>query len=109
MLQAFHLPNPAGLPIVFLPAKFDSSDPLQRLGIAFMSKPGTSLPKPVSMALKEQAKVAAELEKKRKKQRRQSAPAKATTGHRRRRSSGNSSVKPHVRPGTPKEDVIEEE
>lgn len=30
----------SGLPIVFLPAKFDSVDPLQRLGIAFMTKGG---------------------------------------------------------------------
>ncbi|KLT45443.1 hypothetical protein CC85DRAFT_135026 [Cutaneotrichosporon oleaginosum] len=38
---AFHLPMPdTTLPIVFLPAKFDSADPLQRLGIAFMTKGG---------------------------------------------------------------------
>lgn len=30
----------SGLPIVFLPAKFDSADPLQRLGVAFMTKGG---------------------------------------------------------------------
>ncbi|KAL1411424.1 hypothetical protein Q8F55_002380 [Vanrija albida] len=40
---AFHLPLPGSrLPIVFLPAKFDTSDPLQRLGIAFMTKGGVS-------------------------------------------------------------------
>lgn len=40
---AFHLPMPgSGLPIVFLPAKFDSADPLQRLGIAFMTKGGAA-------------------------------------------------------------------
>jgi hypothetical protein len=39
--KAFHLPLPnLGLPIVFLPAKFDTEDPLQRLGIAFMAKGG---------------------------------------------------------------------
>lgn len=48
-LQAFHLPMPdSGLPIVFLPAKFDSADPLQRLGIAFMTKGGVP-PFPHSM------------------------------------------------------------
>ncbi|RSH87262.1 hypothetical protein EHS25_003171 [Saitozyma podzolica] len=41
---AFHLPSVSKLPIVFLPAKFNSADPLQRLGIAFMTKPGFPLP-----------------------------------------------------------------
>lgn len=41
--QAFHLPLAGSrLPIVFLPAKFDPSDPLQRLGIAYMTKGGIS-------------------------------------------------------------------
>ncbi|BEI85478.1 hypothetical protein CcaverHIS002_0508790 [Cutaneotrichosporon cavernicola] len=46
---AFHLPMPdTNLPIVFLPAKFDSSDPLQRLGVAFMTKGGLALSSPVA-------------------------------------------------------------
>lgn len=43
--QAFHLSTPGHLPIVFLPAKFDSNDPLQRLGVAFMTKPGLPAPR----------------------------------------------------------------
>ena len=104
LAQAFHLPNPARLPIVFLPAKFDSGDPLQRLGVAFMSKPGVTLPKPVGLGVKTQAqaqtqtqtqataKMTAEQERKRKRSRRQSAPAK-TNGLRRRRSSAAGSEK----------------
>ncbi len=47
--QAFHLPMPdTNLPIVFLPAKFDSADPLQRLGIAFMTKAGVPPSAPVA-------------------------------------------------------------
>lgn len=42
---AFHLNSPGRLPIVFLPAKFDSNDQLQRLGIAFMTKAGYPLPR----------------------------------------------------------------
>ncbi|ORX35785.1 hypothetical protein BD324DRAFT_657237 [Kockovaella imperatae] len=110
---AFHLPNPAKLPIVFLPAKFDSADPLQRLGIAFMSKPGMPLPKPVSIAVKQQAAktVAAEQDRKRKRQRRQSAPAKASVGsHRRRKSEISENDGPEVvRLDSPKESAIDEE
>ena len=40
--QAFHLPNPRKLPLMFLPAKFDSNDGLQRLGLAYMTKAGGS-------------------------------------------------------------------
>lgn len=36
-------PNPANLPLVFLPAKFNPNDPLQRLGIAYMTKPGAPI------------------------------------------------------------------
>ncbi|GMK55259.1 hypothetical protein CspeluHIS016_0203150 [Cutaneotrichosporon spelunceum] len=46
---AFHLPMPdTNLPIVFLPAKFDSADPLQRLGVAFMTKGGVVPSSPVA-------------------------------------------------------------
>ncbi|WVQ80782.1 hypothetical protein IAT38_002887 [Cryptococcus sp. DSM 104549] len=41
---AFHLPCETRLPIVFLPAKFHASDPLLRLGIAFMGKAGLPYP-----------------------------------------------------------------
>lgn len=47
---AFHLSSPGRLPIVFLPAKFDSSDQLQRLGIAYMTKAGHPLPQRPSVA-----------------------------------------------------------
>ncbi|WWD17216.1 hypothetical protein CI109_101654 [Kwoniella shandongensis] len=40
----FHLPCETRLPIVFLPAKFHSNDPLLRLGIAFMGKAGVPYP-----------------------------------------------------------------
>lgn len=57
--QAFHLRTPNGLPIVFLPAKFDSNDPLQRLGIAFMTKPGMPMPyHPQSMPMASASKSA---------------------------------------------------
>ena len=68
--QAFHLPNPARLPLVFLPAKFDSSDPLQRLAIAFMSKPAAP-------AVPNFRETKGELKRKR---RRRSAPAKTLPG-----------------------------
>jgi hypothetical protein len=60
------------LPIVFLPAKFGETDTLQRLGIAFMGKPGTTAatipPAPVNTVEKP------------KKRRRQSAPATSSGG-----------------------------
>jgi hypothetical protein len=43
---AFHLASPGKLPIVFLPAKFDSNDQLQRLGVAFMTKAGYPVAQP---------------------------------------------------------------
>lgn len=46
LVEAFLLPTALNLPVVVLPAKFNSADPLQRLGIAFMSKPGCRLPPP---------------------------------------------------------------
>jgi hypothetical protein len=70
---AFHLPNSKQLPLMFLPAKFDSSDNLQRLGLAYMTKPNRPNPKPStatgsSGATKDEGK---------KRRRRQSAPAQA--------------------------------
>ncbi|KAK4690020.1 hypothetical protein P7C73_g81, partial [Tremellales sp. Uapishka_1] len=62
---AFHLPTLSKLPIVFLPAKFDSNDNLQRLGIAFMSKSPLPPSNPTAKA-KEETK---------KKKRRQSSVA----------------------------------
>jgi hypothetical protein len=44
LVQAFLLPTASNLPVVVLPAKFNSADPLRRLGIAFMSKPSFPLP-----------------------------------------------------------------
>lgn len=86
-LQAFHLPNAANLPIVFLPAKFDPNDPLQRLGIAYMTKPGAPIPLAAD-SKKVVADSVAEEGPKRKK-RRQSAPAKQVgTGSKRKESLG---------------------
>lgn len=85
LAQAFHLPGSTRLPIVFLPAKFDSKDPLQRLGVAFMSKPGIPLPPPPAIPAAvgvPGAAGAAGTEQTspddgpRRKRRRQSAPAK---------------------------------
>lgn len=56
---AFHLPLPgSGLPIVFLPAKFDATDQLQRLGVAFMAKGGIAPlpPRPMFNESEENAK-----------------------------------------------------
>ncbi|KAL7421888.1 hypothetical protein Q5752_003660 [Cryptotrichosporon argae] len=96
---AFHLPIPgAQLPIIFLPAKFDSNDPLQRLGIAFMAPAGQSrlaaaskavvptVPPPTAAALAE----ASEPEK--KKRRKSTATAVAPRTGAQRRSVAN--VKP---------------
>jgi len=70
--QAFHLPNSKRLPLMFLPAKFDSNDNLQRLGLAYMTKGGAPAPKPIATP----APVVAKDDGK-KKRRRQSAPAQA--------------------------------
>jgi hypothetical protein len=43
-IQAFLLPTPSHIPLVFLPAKFGSTDKLERLGLAFMTKPGLPVP-----------------------------------------------------------------
>jgi hypothetical protein len=62
---------------MFLPAKFDSNDNLQRLGLAYMTKgggpiiptkPSIATPAPAAMGVKDDGK---------KKRRRQSAPAQA--------------------------------
>ncbi|WVQ99608.1 hypothetical protein IAU59_006744 [Kwoniella sp. CBS 9459] len=82
----FHLPCETRLPIVFLPAKFHSSDPLLRLGIAFMGKagyphPAAPLPssKTVSNGSQGQGRArtikSGEEDGPKKKKRRQSAPA----------------------------------
>jgi hypothetical protein len=65
---------------MFLPAKFDSNDGLQRLGLAYMTKAGapvaTSLTSTIAAApLPTGAKTSSEPARKRK--RRQSAPAQA--------------------------------
>lgn len=80
MYQAFHLPNPRKLPLMFLPAKFDSNDGLQRLGLAYMTKAGgppiVAPPAvPAAAAAAKSGTETAEPPKKRK--RRQSAPAPA--------------------------------
>lgn len=73
---AFHLATPSRLPIIFLPAKFSSEDPLQRLGIAFMSKPGIPLPAAPTSGVAHGAP-GGDLDEPRKKRRRQSAPAQS--------------------------------
>ncbi|WVF71262.1 hypothetical protein IAT40_006065 [Kwoniella sp. CBS 6097] len=80
----FHLPCETRLPIVFLPAKFHSSDPLLRLGIAFMGKagyphPNAPLPSNKSSASRGRSIKANEEEQPKKKKRRQSAPAVGAT------------------------------
>lgn len=91
IIKGFHLPCQTRLPIVFLPAKFNSEDPLQRLGIAFMGKASTipalmppangasgsvSRGRPVTAGrLSSGDKDKDKGEPKKKKQRRQSAPA----------------------------------
>ncbi|KAK8864486.1 hypothetical protein IAR55_001736 [Kwoniella newhampshirensis] len=82
----FHLPCETRLPIVFLPAKFHSNDPLLRLGIAFMGKAGVPYPAaPLSIAAgsrpgdgrgRSSTDEGSEVQK--KKRRRLSAPAGAT-------------------------------
>ncbi|WWC89234.1 uncharacterized protein L201_004152 [Kwoniella dendrophila CBS 6074] len=81
----FHLPCETRLPIVFLPAKFHSSDPLLRLGIAFMGKTGFSHPNaPLPSNTNTRGRIASGEEDgttqtaPKKKRRRQSAPASAT-------------------------------
>lgn len=85
---AFHLHNAGHLPLVFLPAKFDSSDQLQRLGVAFMTKPGVPLPaaRPATAAGKITGEGRSSTEASRKK-RRQSAPAKIIEPYRKRRGA----------------------
>ncbi|RSH94140.1 hypothetical protein EHS25_003943 [Saitozyma podzolica] len=86
---AFHLPIAAKLPVVILPAKFDSADPLQRLGIAVMTKPGFPLPpRPPANPFPDLSRSTAaagkagetspESSEPRKKNRRQSAPSKGS-------------------------------
>lgn len=77
------MPNPRKLPLMFLPAKFDSNDGLQRLGLAYMTKSGAPAPAPApgiasgqtSNNTKAGASKTGSEPKKRK--RRQSAPAQA--------------------------------
>ncbi|WVR07110.1 hypothetical protein IAU60_004150 [Kwoniella sp. DSM 27419] len=78
----FHLPCETRLPIVFLPAKFHSTDPLLRLGIAFMGKTGFAHPngpvpstRPVSSGKGRSITQGAAEDGPKKKKRRQSAPA----------------------------------
>ncbi|OCF38713.1 hypothetical protein I317_07498 [Kwoniella heveanensis CBS 569] len=80
----FHLPCETRLPIVFLPAKFHSSDPLLRLGIAFMGKAGyphPAAPMPSNKTTSNNGQGrgrsvnSIEEEGPKKKKRRQSAPA----------------------------------
>ncbi|WVW83995.1 hypothetical protein I302_106020 [Kwoniella bestiolae CBS 10118] len=87
----FHLPCETRLPIVFLPAKFHSSDPLLRLGIAFMGKTGFSHPNaPLPSTRGRGIKNAAENdEQPKKKRRRQSAPAAAGESLRGRKKKDN--------------------
>lgn len=60
---------------MFLPAKFDSTDNLQRLGLAFMSKSGNPAVPPLPT---KNVKVTGEVkEEGKKRKRRQSAPAQA--------------------------------
>ncbi|RSH83645.1 hypothetical protein EHS25_005549 [Saitozyma podzolica] len=86
---AFHLPIAAKLPVVILPAKFDSADPLQRLGIAVMTEPGFPLPpRPPANPFPDLSRSTAaagkagetspESSEPRKKNRRQSAPSKGS-------------------------------
>lgn len=57
---------------MFLPAKFDSTDNLQRLGLAYMTKGGGPVPKPTPTP-----NVVTTKDDGKKKRRRQSAPAPA--------------------------------
>ncbi|WWC70078.1 uncharacterized protein I206_104024 [Kwoniella pini CBS 10737] len=92
----FHLPCETRLPIVFLPSKFHSTDPLLRLGIAFMGKTGFSHPNaPLPTSDYSRGRIASlssaeEIPK--KKRRRLSAPASAGNGgevkSRKKRDSG---------------------
>ncbi|WRT66461.1 uncharacterized protein IL334_003420 [Kwoniella shivajii] len=91
----FHLPCETRLPIVFLPAKFHSSDPLLRLGIAFMGKAGyTHPPAPLSAAgqlvcaksrTSKSGSIGQEEDGPKKKKRRQSAPPAVNDGRGRKR------------------------
>ncbi|RXK37086.1 hypothetical protein M231_05674 [Tremella mesenterica] len=92
---AFHLPSISSAPVVFLPAKFDSSDVLQRLGVAFMTKPTRSdrrgtAPAAVHFPVDGRPSTA-ELDSgsdtPKKKRRRQSAPAKPSAAASSRRKS----------------------
>jgi hypothetical protein len=64
---------------MFLPAKFDSTDNLQRLGLAYMTKGGGPIPGPakVSTTTTSTAGTGAGKEEMKKKRRRQSAPTPA--------------------------------
>jgi len=64
---------------MFLPAKFDSTDNLQRLGLAYMTKGGGPVPKPAPLTVVSGngAGTGAGKEETKKKRRRQSAPAPA--------------------------------
>ncbi|WVO16143.1 hypothetical protein L204_103813 [Cryptococcus depauperatus] len=88
---AFHLPcdNPR-LPIVFLPAKFHATDPLLRLGVAFLGKAGLPYPSaPLALPSHGHQSIGAIVqnatEEPHKKRRRQSAPP--ATGKARLRAS----------------------
>jgi hypothetical protein len=119
--QAFHLSTPNRLPIVFLPAKFDTNDPLQRLGVAFMTKPGmtnphTGPPPNTARSDHDTADALAAIGKApdpdgpKKKKRRQSAPAgtlpipKPTSG---RHKKGDSVKSENERPAAIEEEAVE--
>ncbi|RSH83657.1 hypothetical protein EHS25_005561 [Saitozyma podzolica] len=98
--MAFYLPTAGKLSVVILPAKFNSVDPLERLGIAVMIKPGFPVPLPTAAASGASDSIEGPGEREelegsapRKKKRRQSAPTKGSqpvtakgSGRRRRRS-----------------------
>jgi hypothetical protein len=94
--QAFHLPNPRKLPLMFLPAKFDSSDGLQRLGLAYMTKSGGSaipqLPNTNTTTTRvpeTSATATGSKEPAKKRKRRQSAPAQAAFNDTASRAASN--------------------
>ena len=60
---------------MFLPAKFDSTDNLQRLGLAYMTKGGGPIPGPAKVSTTTTS--TAGKEEMKKKRRRQSAPTPA--------------------------------
>jgi hypothetical protein len=62
---------------MFLPAKFDSTDNLQRLGLAYMTKGGGPIPGPTKVSTTTTSAAGTGKEELKKKRRRQSAPTPA--------------------------------